>query len=103
MLCLAILPDHVHLLIRKHRDPAEEIILHFQRNARLRLSETKSLPEEHPTWTRSGFRGFLDNPNAVRSVIRYIEQNPVKAGNPPQKWEFVTPYNGWPFHKPGAK
>ena len=26
----AIMPDHVHLLIRKHRDPAEEMVGHFQ-------------------------------------------------------------------------
>jgi REP element-mobilizing transposase RayT len=34
----AIMPDHVHLVIRKHRDQGKAMIEHFQRESRLRFS-----------------------------------------------------------------
>jgi REP element-mobilizing transposase RayT len=99
----AVLPDHVHLVVRKHRDRAEAMILHLMRKSRLRLSETGQIPPEHPVWTSGGYRGFLSDPNAVRAAIRYVERNPGKAGLPAQKWDFVAPYDGWPFHKRKAR
>jgi hypothetical protein len=31
----------------------------------------------------------------IERVVRYIEENPIKARRPRQCWEFVTPYDGW--------
>jgi REP element-mobilizing transposase RayT len=95
----AIMPDHAHLVIRKHRHKAERMIDLLQESSRLRLSNDKLIPHEHPCWTTGGWHGFLDSPKAVRSAIRYVENNPVKAGQPAQHWSFVTPYDGWPLHK----
>ena len=95
----AILSDHLHLVIRKHRDRAEAMIENLQHATRLRLSGARHIPHDHPCWTEGGWRGFLDTPSAVRSVIHYVEENPAKAGLPPQHWPFVAAYDGWPFHK----
>lgn len=97
----AILSDHVHLLVRKHRDTAEQMIQRLKSRSASRLASTPPVPSEHPIWTLGGYRGFLDNPDAVRSVAGYIERNPKKAGIPGQVWEFVEPYDGWTFRKRG--
>jgi REP element-mobilizing transposase RayT len=92
------MPDHVHLLIRKHRDLAEEMIEKIQTFSRLRLSEHGLRAADHPTWTRGGWKVILDHPDEVRRTIRYIENNPLKAKLPAQKWWFVHEYDNWPLH-----
>ncbi len=88
------MPDHVHLLARKHRDKAEQMIARLQVASALRLSETPDVDDDHPVWAAGGWRVFLDSPDAIRRTIRYIERNPQV----PQMWPFVTTYDGWPFH-----
>lgn len=95
----AILPDHVHVVIRKHRHRAEAMILNLQNESRSRLSGSGAIPANHPVWTKGGWRRFLDSPDAVRTGVRYVEKNPVKAGLGPQKWPLVKPYDGWNFNK----
>ena len=41
----AIMPDHVHMVIRKHRDLAEDMILNLQRASHLRLRGRR--PDRH--------------------------------------------------------
>jgi hypothetical protein len=55
----AIMPDHVHLVIRKHRDLAEEMIEKIQALSRKRLVECGLREWNHPTWTRGGWKVFL--------------------------------------------
>jgi REP element-mobilizing transposase RayT len=95
----AIMPDHVHSVIRKHRHRGEEMIEHFQRQSRLENCLVGSLPSSHPVWTKGGWNRFLDSPNAIHGRIRYVADNPEKAGLPRQTWPFVVAYDGWPFHK----
>jgi REP element-mobilizing transposase RayT len=95
----AIMPDHVHLAIRKHKDTAEEMIDSFQSDSRLRFSSLGVASSDHPLWTKEGWKRFLDSPEAVRGRIQYVERNPAEAGLPRQDWPFVLPYDGWPFHK----
>jgi REP element-mobilizing transposase RayT len=94
----AIMPDHLHLLIRKHRDLAEEMIEKIQAFSRLRLSECGIRDVDHPTWTRGGWKVFLDHPDEVRRTIRYIKDNPLKLRLPAQQWPFVLEYDNWPLH-----
>jgi REP element-mobilizing transposase RayT len=93
----AILPDHVHFVIRKHRDRAEEMIARLMDASRLRLSSARLVPRDHPVWTGGGWKSFLDTPAAVTAAIRYVEKNPVKAGLEVQSWPFAQPYDGWSF------
>lgn len=41
-----------------------------------------------PAWVRNGWKVFLDTDEDVQRAIRYVEQNPVKQGMAPQRWEF---------------
>lgn len=94
----AIMPDHVHLILRKHKHTAEQMIENLQSLSRERLIREGHRAWEHPVWTVGGWKRFLDRPTAVRRTIKYIEQNPLEIGLPRQQWPFVTPYNDWPLH-----
>ncbi len=94
----AIMPDHVHLVIRKHRDLGETMIENIQALSRKRLREAGIREEGHPTWTRGGWKVFLDHPEEVRRTIRYVEENPVKARAARQAWPWVIEYDDWPLH-----
>lgn len=94
----AIMPDHVHMVIRKHKDSAEEMISRLQDASRMKLSMSELRTFDHPVWGGPGWSVFLDHPEDVRRTIRYVEQNPEKIGRPVQHWPFVKPYDNWPLH-----
>lgn len=100
----AILPDHVHLVVGRGRLKVEQLI------TALKSAATRELREEgiHPLaayvdarkpdqlpkcFARGAWTVYLDPPDVARA-IRYVEQNPVKDGLPPQRWSFVveSPY-----------
>lgn len=74
---LCIMPDHVHVLIRKHRDQAEDMIRKLQDASRLRLRDCGYSPPDHPVWAGPGWKVFLDHPDEMRRTITYIERNPL--------------------------
>jgi len=93
-----VMPDHVHILMRKHRDSCERMVEELQAATRTALLSRKRLGD-HPVWTGGlGWRVFIDHPDTVRRTVQYIADNPVKIGRPLQKWSFVTTYDGWPLH-----
>jgi REP element-mobilizing transposase RayT len=89
----AIMPDHVHLVLRKHRDKAAQMIEHLQDASRAALQE--QIREEHPVWGGPGWKVFLDTREDITRTIRYVEQNPVKMKKSVQAWPFVNRYDGW--------
>jgi REP element-mobilizing transposase RayT len=91
----AIMPDHVHMLIRKHRDRAEMMIRHLQEASRQALVEAGRMPPNHPVWGGPGWKVFLNTRADMDRIVEYIRQNPVKIGRPIQEWEFVRRYDGW--------
>ena len=93
----AIMPDHVHLLIRKHRDQADQMIEKLQDASRLAVlaKAQASRAADHPVWGGPGWKVFLRSREAMERTVRYIENNPVKIGRPLQHWKFVRPYDGW--------
>jgi REP element-mobilizing transposase RayT len=95
----AVMPDHVHLVIRKHRDLAEAMIDNVQTLSRERLVKLGVRAEGHPVWTSGGWKVFLDHPDEVWQTVRYVENNPVKIGLPAQRWNFVKAYDNWPLHE----
>jgi len=95
----AIMPDHVHILIRKHKHLDEEMIENLKDASRLRLSPRGLRAPTHPTWSGgSGWKVFLEHPSEVRRTIEYIQRNPVEIGLLAQSWPFVQEYDGWPLH-----
>jgi hypothetical protein len=92
------MPDHVHLLVRKHRHEAEEMAENLIASSRKALINAGHRASTHPTWIAGHWKVFLDHPDEIRRTIRYIEKNPEKDGLPAQNWHFVKPYDGWPLH-----
>lgn len=100
----AVMPDHVHMVIERHRCLLIEEIIAF-----LKRAATRSLTREgiHPLqscqrrsgrvpspWVEDGWFRYLSDCEAVEDAIDYVERNPPKIGLPPQRWRFVTPYRG---------
>ncbi len=91
----AVMPDHVHLLIRRHRDLAEAMIEFFQENSKKALIEANRRAINHPVWGGPGWKVFLNNRKDMEGRVKYIRENPIKVGRPAQHWEFVKEYDGW--------
>jgi REP element-mobilizing transposase RayT len=91
----AIMPDHVHVLIRKHRDKAEQMLESLQAASRDALFAAARRSADHPVWGGPGWKVFLGSRGAMERVVKYIRENPIKIGLPGQHWEFVAPYTGW--------
>jgi REP element-mobilizing transposase RayT len=95
----AIMPDHVHLLIRKHKHLAEHMIENLQDASREAVLSVGLRQPDHPVWGGPGWKVFLDSPDDIRRTVRYVEDNPVKARSPRQVYPFVLPYDGWPLRR----
>jgi hypothetical protein len=67
--------------------------------SRLRLRFPNEMPPHHPVISARPYKVFLYTPEQVWGRIDYIEQNPQKEHLPRQQWDFVTPYDNFPFHK----
>ncbi len=89
------MPDHIYMLIRKHKHQAEEMFRHLQIASCELLHERGFREHGHPVWGGPGWKVFLDNREDIECTIRYVEDNPVKMRAPKQHWTFVSPYNGW--------
>ena len=102
-LAFAILPDHAHLLIERHPRHADQIASHLKAKATKALNEAglnpmtrfKSPNGRVPSpWSRGYWCPFVDSERQMRVVVKYIEDNPIKAGLKPQRWSFVKPCRG---------
>ena len=99
----AILPDHIHVVIARNRLDGEALIECLKRAGTRAMSEAGIHPlaafartsGKHPCpWGEKGWKVFLDTPQEMRGRIRYVEQNPEKAGLRRQHWSCVVPYLG---------
>src|SRR5262245_48858137 len=105
----AICGNHIHLLIRTHKDDSLTMWNCFAESVRLRLTSASSVeprlcfPDEisphHPVISARPSKVFLFEPDEVWDTIDYIKKNPLKEGLPAQTWEFVSAYDNFPFHR----
>jgi len=99
----SILPEHVHLVIARHRYKIEQVA------NLLKGASTRALAAEglHPLarfaggkrqppkmWARGEWKVFLDDTADIRRAIRYVENNPSKEGKPEQHWQCMTEFEG---------
>ena len=91
----AIMPDHIHVLIRRHRDYAEEMMSALRGAGATALKAAGKRPANHPVWGGPGWKVFLNTQQDMERIVAYINNNPIKAGLLSQQWRFVTPYDGW--------
>jgi REP element-mobilizing transposase RayT len=97
----AILPDHVHLVLGRHRLSVEQLVIQFKGHATRRLIEEgihpfrdlKGANDRPPKcFARGEWKVFLDSSEDIERSIPYVEDNPIKEGKPRQTWSFVTPF-----------
>lgn len=93
----AIMPDHVHLVMRCPSRTLGITIGHFKAQATRRLNEEGISPcpgarsgKDRPSvWGEGKWCGYLNQFELLRAIA-YVQSNPIKAGLPPQTWSFVT-------------
>ena len=96
----AIMPDHVHLVIGRHRYDIQKLVNLLKGGATtslrrhgldpfagLQIGRSVASPWAHNCW-----KVWLDSHEDVERSIVYANGNPTKAGLPPQTWKFLTPY-----------
>ena len=70
----AIMPDHVHILIRKHKKQAEEMIEDFQSASRLRLRSCGNRAADHPVWEDRVGKSFSTIPATFAGQLRTLNR-----------------------------
>ena len=50
----AVMPDHVHIIIRKHKHQAEQMLGNLQESSRMRLRSAGVRTGDHPVWGGPG-------------------------------------------------
>ena len=95
----AILSNHAHLVIRRHRDDALTMWIRFAEAIRASLSTFSDIRADHPILSTRPYKVFLRTPGEVCGRIAYVVANPEKEGLPTQQYSFVKQYDNWPHHK----
>jgi len=99
----AVLTNHVHVLIRKHRLRGEQMRDRIRQAGRDALHQAGLVPPEHPVFSERSCIVYKDDPASVGTCIHYINDNFAKHRLAPTIYEFVVPYDNWPFHKQGRR
>ena len=90
----SIMPDHVHLVTGRWQSDVEYVAGFLKRAATRRLNDEQAHPLQGcrqangrtpSPWVVGGWFVYLNSPPEVRGRIRYVEENPPKAGLPPQR------------------
>jgi REP element-mobilizing transposase RayT len=98
ILACAVLREHVHLVIARHRYKVEQAVVLLKGAASSALVEQRAHPlakfampgERSPKcWARGEWKVFLETETNIERAIRYVEANPEKEGLPRQCWSFV--------------
>jgi REP element-mobilizing transposase RayT len=99
----SILPDHVHLVVAAHQLDGNELIACLKRAGTRGMNDEGLHPlrafarksGKHPSpWAERGWKVMLFTTEQMHAAIRYVEQNPIRAGLRPQRWSFLVPYAG---------
>jgi REP element-mobilizing transposase RayT len=99
----AVLPDHVHLVVARHRIDGDELIGYLKRAGTRGLNEEKLNPMQRfpkadgrlpSPWGGRGWNVMLFTAGRMHAAIRYVEENPVRAGYKRQRWKFMVPFVG---------
>lgn len=100
---LAVMPDHIHAVVGRHASLAERIVGHLKTRATQALirsglhtfvAERRQDGRVLMVWAHGAWTVFLNEPSHVRSAVRYVNENPIKAGLREQHYSFLTPVCG---------
>ncbi|NOY29422.1 MAG: hypothetical protein GXP28_04365 [Planctomycetes bacterium] len=88
----AILPEHIHLVLKYTSRRIRQAIGHIKSEATKALREQGYFMQRSP-WADHGWNVYLDSREAMRRAIKYVENNPVREGKRRQYWSSTIPYN----------
>lgn len=86
--------NHAHVVIRKHRHKAEQMIEALKCESIKIVRSLKDCPDDHPVWSDNPRKRFISTLDHLREAIRYISEHHAKSNLRMQSYRFVTPYNG---------
>jgi REP element-mobilizing transposase RayT len=87
----AVMPEHAHLVLGRSTLSAQNITKLLKTAAEKRLHSEDVFPDGSTIWARGCWQVFLNTPAEMHRTIRYVNENPLKAGLKPQHWSFVIP------------
>ena len=101
----AIMPDHTHLVIARHRYPIQQVANLLKGGATTMMRKYNldpfaafsDAPQGRPPspWSHRLWKVWLGSDAAVRRSINYVNENPVKHGlKKRQTWNFITSHQG---------
>lgn len=97
---IAVLPDHVHVILDRTNKHHDDIAEHLKGRATKRLVKLGIHPlRMHPLkngsfpspWSRGHWTEFIEEESHLRNSINYVNNNPVKHGFKRQNWKIITP------------
>jgi putative transposase len=90
VIAYCFMPDHLHLLVEALRDDADAA--RFVHQAKQRSAYAFSRERGTQLWQPSFYDHILRGTDATLSVVRYILENPVRAGlvGAPQDYPFCA-------------
>jgi len=83
-----IMPNHVHVLLQVKHAPLSEIIRQWKGRSALRAN--RYLQRRGTFWFKEYFDRYIRNQRHYAAVVRYIRDNPVRAGlvEDPEQWQW---------------
>ena len=92
-----IMPNHVHTLLRPLPGFSLAQVAHSFKSYTA-LQSNRVLGRKGPFWMREPFDRYMRDVDHFNKTVRYIENNPVKAGLcvRPEDWEFSSVWSGTP-------
>ena len=91
----AVLPNHIHILVRRHALRDKEIHALLKKCASDAVKRCGVLPAEHPVFSAGIGTHFRSTPAQMYECVRYIMDNFPKHNLPMERYDFVREYNGW--------
>jgi len=101
----SIMPDHVHMVLGRHRYKIENAANLLKGAATKRLLAESLHPMQSyrekedrlpSMWGEGQWIVYLDTEESIVNAIRYVNENRTREGMSFQSWSFVTPFDGIP-------
>lgn len=93
LIAWVIMPNHVHVLFEQLEGEHLPDIMHSIKSFTAQKAN-KMLGRKGQFWMHESFDRYIRNSRHCAAVIKYIENNPVKAGlcDSPEEWRFSSAY-----------
>ena len=91
----AVLDNHIHILVRRHRLTGQEMLRILKNVLAEELRRAGLFPPEHPVFSDDSCDIFKNDPESIRTCVAYVNGNFAKHKLPLVIYPFVQEYDGW--------